>query len=80
MAFYRKTGSNYVFTNTVGGSGFPTNSRTSSSSSSSTSTGSGGGTTAESDEIRVLLNSTVVKSISTISENYAAGQFDSIKT
>ena len=87
MAFYRKTGSNYVFTNTVGGSGFPTNSRTNSSStgtsggtSTGTGTGSGGGTTAESDEIRVLLNSTVVKSISTISENYAAGQFDSIKT
>ena len=81
MAFARKTGSNYVFTKTAnsvisgggggGGGG---------SSSGSSGGGSGGGGGGDCDEIRMFINSTLLKSISTISDNYATGQFNNIKT
>ena len=78
MAFARKTGTNYVFTKTannviVGGPGSGTGSGSGSSSGSS-----GGGS--DCDEIRMLINSTLLKSINTISTNYATGQFNNIKT
>lgn len=83
MAFYKKTGSNYVFTKT------PNNVSSSSSSSSGSGGGSGGsggssggssGGGGDCDEIRMFINSALLKSINTISDNYAAGRFDNIKT
>lgn len=80
MAFARKTGTNYVFTKTannviVGGPGSGTGSGTGSGGS-----GGGGGGGSDCDEIRMLINSTLLKSINTISTNYATGQFNNIKT
>jgi hypothetical protein len=84
MAFARKTGSNYVFTKTAnsvisssgGGGGGSSGSSGSSSGGSSGSSGGGG----DCDEIRMFINSTLLKSINAISDNYAAGQFNNIKT
>lgn len=81
MAFARKTGTNYVFTKTannviVGGPGSGTGSGTGSGGSG----GSGGGGGSDCDEIRMLINSTLLNSIKTISTNYATGQFNNIKT
>jgi hypothetical protein len=80
MAFARKTGTNYVFTKTansviVGGPGSGTGSGTGSGGS-----GGGGGGGSDCDEIRMLINSTLLNSIKTISTNYATGQFNNIKT
>lgn len=78
MAFVRKTGSNYVFTKTA-------NSVISSGGGSSGSSGGGGGSSGGSsgggdcDEIRMFINSALLKSINTISDNYAAGRFNNIK-
>ena len=94
MAFARKTSSNYVFTKTAnsvisGGSSSGSSSGGSSggsgggSSSGGSGTGSGGGSSSggsDCDEIRMLINSTLLRSINTISDNYAAGRFDNIKT
>jgi hypothetical protein len=81
MAFARKTGTNYVFTKTannviVGGPGSGTGSGTGSGGSG----GGGGGGGSDCDEIRMLINSTLLNSIKTISTNYATGQFNNIKT
>jgi len=81
MAFARKTSSNYVFTktsNSVISSGGGSSSG--SSGSSSGSSGSSGGGGSDCDEIRMFINSALLRSINAISDNYAAGQFNNIKT
>ena len=88
MAFYKKTGSNYVFTKTPnsifvssgGGGGGGGSSSGGGGGSSGGSGGSSGGGGGDSDEIRMFINSALLKSINTISDNYAAGRFDNIKT
>ena len=88
MAFARKTSSNYVFTKTSNNvisisSGGSSSSGSSSGGSSGGSTGggsSGGGTSSECDEIRMFINSALLNNINAISDNYAAGRFDTIKT
>ena len=86
MAFYKKTGSNYVFTKTPNNVSSSSSSSSSSSGSGGSSGGSGGSSGGSSggggdcDEIRMFINSALLKSINTISDNYAAGRFDNIKT
>lgn len=83
MAFARKTVTNYVFTrgaNTtaIGGSGSGGG-----GGSSGGGGGGGGGSSSSSGgcpEIEALMNSTIVKDIGLISQNYSSGAFESIKT
>jgi hypothetical protein len=80
MAFARKTVTNYVFTrgtNTtaIGGGGGG-----SGSSGTGSSSGAGGSAGDGCAEIVALMNSTVVKDIGLISQNYSAGAFETIKT
>jgi hypothetical protein len=86
MAFARKTGTNYVFTKTAnsvisggGGGGSGGGGGGGGGSGSSSSSGGGGGGS-DCDEIRMFINSTLLKNINTINDNYASGRFDSIKT
>jgi hypothetical protein len=79
MAFARKTVTNYVFTR-----GSNTTAIGGGSSGSSGSGGSGGGGGGGGGdgcaEIEALMNSTIVKDIGTISQNYSSGAFETIKT
>jgi hypothetical protein len=81
MAFARKTSSNYVFTKTansvISGGGSGSGSGSSSGSGSGSSSGGGG---SDCDEIRMFINSALLNNINTISNNYAAGRFNDIKT
>ena len=86
MAFARKTGTNYVFTKTAnsvisggggGGGGGSGGSGGGGGGGSGSGSGGGGG---DCDEIRMFINSTLLKNINTINDNYASGKFDSIKT
>ena len=89
MAFYKKTNSNYVFTKTPnsifvrsgsGSSGSSSGGGGGGSGGSSSGSSSGGGGGGDCDEIRMFINSALLKNINTISDNYAAGRFDNIKT
>ena len=85
MAFARKTVTNYVFTKgantTAIGGGGSGGSGGSGSGSSSGSSGGGGSTTGNGcAEIEALMNSSIVKDIGLISQNYSSGAFESIKT
>ena len=83
MAFARKTGTNYVFTKTAnsvisgGGGGGSGGGGSGGSGGGGSGSGGGGG---DCDEIRMFINSTLLKNINTINDNYASGRFDSIKT
>ena len=83
MAFARKTGTNYVFTKTAnsvisgGGGGGGGSSGGGGGGGGGSGSGGGGG---DCDEIRMFINSTLLKNINTINDNYASGRFDSIKT
>ena len=84
MAFVRKTGSNYVFTKTAnsgggGGSGGGSGSGSGGSSGGGGGSSGSGGGGGDCDEIRMFINSALLKSINTISDNYAAGRFNNIK-
>jgi hypothetical protein len=85
MAFARKTVTNYVFTKgantTAIGGGGSGGSGGSGSGSSSGSSGGGGSTTGNGcAEIEALMNSSIVKDIGLISQNYSSGAFETIKT
>lgn len=85
MAFARKTGTNYVFTTTTnnvfvtGGGGGGTGGG-SGGGSGGGGGGSGGGGGNDCEEIRMLINSSLLRTINSISTNYATGQFNNIKT
>jgi hypothetical protein len=86
MAFARKTVTNYVFTrgaNTtaIGGSGSGSGSGSGGSSGGGgSSTGGGSSSSGGCPEIEALMNSTIVKDIGLISQNYSSGAFETIKT
>jgi hypothetical protein len=86
MAFARKTVTNYVFTRgsntTAIGGGGGGSSGGGSGGSSGGGSSSGGGTTSGNGcaEIEALMNSTLVKDIGLISQNYSSGAFETIKT
>jgi len=88
MAFARKTATNYVFTRgaaasmtafSAGGGGGGNTSGTAGGGGTGTGTG-GGGDGNGCAEIETLMNSVIVKDIGQISQNYASGSFDTIKT
>lgn len=85
MAFARKTVTNYVFTrgsNTTAIGGGGSGGSGSGGGSSGSGGGGGGGTTIGNGcaEIEALMNSTLVKDIGLISQNYSSGAFETIKT
>ena len=84
MAFARKTVTNYVFTRgantTAIGGGGSGGSSGGGSSTGGSSTGGGNSSGNGCAEIDALMNSTLVKDIGLISQNYSAGSFETIKT
>lgn len=83
MAFVKKTGTNYVFTNTITGAIIGSGSGGGSGGGGSGGGGSGGGGSGgggnDCEEIRMLINSALLKTINSISIYYATGQFNNIK-
>jgi hypothetical protein len=81
MAFARKTVTNYVFTRGANTTAIGSGSGSGGGGSGIGSSGGGGRTNGNGcEEIDALMNSTIVKDIGLISQNYSSGAFETIKT